>query len=220
MYDQPDVRQAMTALVTKGQDFFRSVVIEALGDQKAAYAQAAIAGVARLDGPLQDDAVLAIGKIGESRSWRPAEVQQPRRRNPRRSRGQRCRLNCAGDGYRPTPAVPTKPRFQRALGAAQPASLAAPARHRFRDARTTAASRDPARARSAPRWARRAAQRVRLLDWIGRVDAAAVAERCAVVHCSRRSREETLLRHVRRFCQPTKFRREGFRRTLIRCSIS
>nr|MBA3949198.1 HEAT repeat domain-containing protein [Acidobacteriota bacterium] len=65
MYDQPNVRQAMTALVTKGQDFFRSVVIEALGDQKAAYAQAAIAGIARLDGPLQDDAVLALGKIGD-----------------------------------------------------------------------------------------------------------------------------------------------------------
>jgi HEAT repeat protein len=85
MYDQPDVTQAMTALVTKGQDFFRSVVIEALGDQKAAYAQAAIAGVARLGGPLQDDAVLAIGKIGD-KTQLPllAEVQRaaPRENQP------------------------------------------------------------------------------------------------------------------------------------------
>lgn len=85
MYDQPDVRRAMTALVTKGQDFFRSVVIEALGDQKAAYAQPAIAGVARLDGPLQDDAVLAIGKIGDKTQLALlAEVQRtaPRENQP------------------------------------------------------------------------------------------------------------------------------------------
>ena len=64
-YDTPDVTKAMTALVLKGQDFFRSIVIEALGDQRATYAVGPIAGVARLDGPLQDDAVLAIGKIGD-----------------------------------------------------------------------------------------------------------------------------------------------------------
>lgn len=85
MYDEPAVRQAMTALVTNGQDFFRSVVIEALGDQKAAYARPAIAGVARLDGPLQDDAVLALGKIGD-RADLPllAEVQRsaPRENQP------------------------------------------------------------------------------------------------------------------------------------------
>jgi HEAT repeat protein len=61
----PKVRSALTRDVTRGQDFFRSTVIEALGDYKAAYATKAIAGVATLEGPLQDDAVLALGKIGD-----------------------------------------------------------------------------------------------------------------------------------------------------------
>ncbi|MBW8862536.1 MAG: HEAT repeat domain-containing protein, partial [Acidobacteria bacterium] len=34
----PRVREVLTGLVMKGQDFFRSAVIEALGDYKAAYA--------------------------------------------------------------------------------------------------------------------------------------------------------------------------------------
>jgi HEAT repeat protein len=54
--------------VTRGQDFFRSVVIEALGDYKAQYALDAITGVAKLDGPLQSDAAIALGKIGDKRS--------------------------------------------------------------------------------------------------------------------------------------------------------
>ena len=62
------VRDVMTALVIKGQDFFRSAVIEALGDHKGAYAAARIAEVAKLDGPLQDDAVVALGKIGDKAS--------------------------------------------------------------------------------------------------------------------------------------------------------
>lgn len=62
------VRETMTGLVMKGQDFFRSVVIEALGDYKAAYALPALTDVAKLDGPLQDDAALALGKIGDKRS--------------------------------------------------------------------------------------------------------------------------------------------------------
>jgi hypothetical protein len=62
------VREAMTRLVMQGQDFFRSAVIEALGDYKAAYALPALTTVAKLDGPLQQDAVLALGKIGDKRS--------------------------------------------------------------------------------------------------------------------------------------------------------
>ncbi len=62
------VREALDGLVMKGQDFFRSGVIEALGDYKGAYALASITKVANLEGPLQDDAVLAIGKIGDKRS--------------------------------------------------------------------------------------------------------------------------------------------------------
>jgi len=49
------VREALNGLVIKGQDYFRSAVIEAIG-------------VAKQDGRLQDDAVLAIGKIGDKKS--------------------------------------------------------------------------------------------------------------------------------------------------------
>jgi HEAT repeat protein len=66
--DDPKVRQTMEGLVMQGQAFFRSVVIEAIGDHKGAYAVKAITEVAKLDGPLQDDAVLALGKIGDKSS--------------------------------------------------------------------------------------------------------------------------------------------------------
>ncbi len=61
-------QQTMIQLVTRGQDFFRSSVIESIGDYKGAYAFAALTGVAKLEGPLQDDAVLALGKIGDKRA--------------------------------------------------------------------------------------------------------------------------------------------------------
>ena len=63
----PKVRQALTDLVMKGHDLFRAAVIEAVGDYKADYALKPVLDVAKLDGPLQDDAVLAIGKIGDKR---------------------------------------------------------------------------------------------------------------------------------------------------------
>ena len=63
----PRVRQALTGLVMRGQDLFRAVVIEALGEYRAAYALPPILDVARLEGPLQDDAILAIGRIGDKR---------------------------------------------------------------------------------------------------------------------------------------------------------
>jgi len=66
--DDPPVRQALLREVGRGQDFFRSAVIEALGDHKAAYAFDALNAVAKLDGPLQDDAALALGKIGDKRA--------------------------------------------------------------------------------------------------------------------------------------------------------
>ncbi len=61
-------RQLLVRDVTRGEDFFRSSVIEALGDYKATYAYDAITAVAKLDGPLQDDAALALGKIGDKRA--------------------------------------------------------------------------------------------------------------------------------------------------------
>ena len=66
--DDPKVRTALTSLVMSGQDLFRGAVIEALGDYRAAYALTPIMTVARLDGPLQEDAVLALGKIGDQRA--------------------------------------------------------------------------------------------------------------------------------------------------------
>lgn len=63
--DDPAVRPVMEGLVMQGQAFFRSVVIEALGDHRAAYALKPLVEVAKTDGPLQDDAALALGKIGD-----------------------------------------------------------------------------------------------------------------------------------------------------------
>jgi HEAT repeat protein len=61
-------RQLLIRDVSRGEDYFRSSVIEALGDYKATYAYEAITAVAKLDGPLQDDAALALGKIGDKRA--------------------------------------------------------------------------------------------------------------------------------------------------------
>jgi hypothetical protein len=64
--------------VGRGFDFFRSAVIEVLGERRAAYAVDAIAAVAALDGPLQDDAVLALGRIGGDRASKVlAAVEKP-----------------------------------------------------------------------------------------------------------------------------------------------
>jgi HEAT repeat protein len=63
--DDPQVRDALLVDVTRGVDFFRSTVIEALGDYKRAYAIPKLIEVAKLDGPLQDDAVTALGKLGD-----------------------------------------------------------------------------------------------------------------------------------------------------------
>ena len=62
------VRAVLVREVGRGQNFFRSAAIEALGDYKALYAYDPIAAVARLDGPLQVDAALALGKIGDKRA--------------------------------------------------------------------------------------------------------------------------------------------------------
>ena len=78
-------RDVLTGLVLKGQDYFRSVVIEALGDHKAAYALTPITSVAKLEGPLQDDAVIALGKIGDKRSLEtlaPLQRTAPRAAQP------------------------------------------------------------------------------------------------------------------------------------------
>ena len=64
----PKVRQLLIAEARRGEDFFRSAVIEALGDYKASYAVDTLMEIAKLQGPLQDDAGLALGKIGDKRA--------------------------------------------------------------------------------------------------------------------------------------------------------
>ncbi len=59
------VRRALLIEAGRGLDFFRSAVIETLGDHRAAYAVKTIIPIIELDGPLQDDAVLALGRIGD-----------------------------------------------------------------------------------------------------------------------------------------------------------
>ena len=66
--DDPNVRKALASLVMRGQDVYRGAVIEALGDYHAAYAIDAITEVSKLDGPLQEDAILSLGKLGDKRA--------------------------------------------------------------------------------------------------------------------------------------------------------
>ena len=64
----PRVRETMLFEVGRGQDFFRSAVIEALGDYRAAYAVEPLISIARLGGPLQVDAIVALGKLKDQRA--------------------------------------------------------------------------------------------------------------------------------------------------------
>ena len=66
--DDPKARDALLVDVMRGVDFFRSTVIEALGDYKRAYALPKLVEIAKLDGPLQDDAVIALGRLGDKQA--------------------------------------------------------------------------------------------------------------------------------------------------------
>jgi HEAT repeat protein len=68
MHKEPGVTAVLIRDTRRGVDFFRSSVIEAIGDYKIAAALPAVIAVAKLDGPLQDDAATAIGKIGDKTS--------------------------------------------------------------------------------------------------------------------------------------------------------
>jgi HEAT repeat protein len=59
----PRVRETLLVEVDRGQDFFRSGVIDALGDYRASYAVQPLIAAARTGGPLQVDAVVALGKL-------------------------------------------------------------------------------------------------------------------------------------------------------------
>jgi len=71
------VQRTLISEVGRGFDFFRGAVIEALGERRAVYAADAIASVAALDGPLQDDAVLALGRIGDTRVSTLSSIEKP-----------------------------------------------------------------------------------------------------------------------------------------------
>jgi hypothetical protein len=62
------VQRALIGEVPRGLDFFRSAVIDALGRHRAVYAIDGIVATSRLEGPLQDDALLALGRIGGARA--------------------------------------------------------------------------------------------------------------------------------------------------------
>jgi hypothetical protein len=79
------VRAALLKDVGRGENHFRSAVIEALGRHKAVWAVPAIAAVAALDGPLQDDAVLALARINDAKGLAVVVDQQgkaPKIRQP------------------------------------------------------------------------------------------------------------------------------------------
>ncbi|HET7695470.1 MAG TPA: HEAT repeat domain-containing protein [Vicinamibacterales bacterium] len=83
--DEPEAQKQLASLVMRGQDLYRSAVIDALGDYRAGYAFAPISEVAKLDGPLQEDAILALGKIGDKRALPVLQALQrtaPRARQP------------------------------------------------------------------------------------------------------------------------------------------
>jgi HEAT repeat protein len=81
--DDPAVKNLLTRFVMQGEDVFRGATIVALGDYRRTYATKAIVEVAKLDGPLQADAVAALGRmkdasaasaLAEIRRSAPAEI--------------------------------------------------------------------------------------------------------------------------------------------------
>ncbi len=76
--DDPKARDALLVDVMRGVDFFRSTVIEALGDYKRAYALPKLVEIAKLDGPLQDDAAIALGRLGDKQALATLAALQQR----------------------------------------------------------------------------------------------------------------------------------------------
>jgi HEAT repeat protein len=65
IHQQPGVTEVLIRDAGRGVDFFRSSVIEAIGDYRIAAAVPRLIEIAKLEGPLQDDAATALGKIGD-----------------------------------------------------------------------------------------------------------------------------------------------------------
>lgn len=70
------VRDTLLQEIGRGQDYFRSAVIEALGDYRAMYAVEPLLQIARLGGLLQIDAVVALGKLRDQRAMETLEALQ------------------------------------------------------------------------------------------------------------------------------------------------
>lgn len=62
--NSPEARDAVRPLILRGEDLFRGTVIAALGEHQADFALTELLEIVRLDGPLQDDAATALGRIG------------------------------------------------------------------------------------------------------------------------------------------------------------
>jgi len=75
--DEPRVRDALGPLVMRGDDWFRGALIEALGDYRQRFALPQVLAVAKLDGPLQDDAITAAGKMGDATAESALAALQP-----------------------------------------------------------------------------------------------------------------------------------------------
>lgn len=79
------VRDVLLGEIGRGQDHFRGAVIEGLGDHGGTFAIGALLEIAAQDGPLQDDAILALGRLGDRRALElMARLQRtaPRSRQP------------------------------------------------------------------------------------------------------------------------------------------
>lgn len=63
---EASVDGALLRDVGRGEDYFRSAAIEALGRARAAFAVPALASVLRGDGPLVADAAVALGRMGSA----------------------------------------------------------------------------------------------------------------------------------------------------------
>ena len=70
------VRDRLLKDIDRGEGYFRGGVIEALGDYRAMYAVDRLIKIASADGPLRDDALLALGKIGDKRALQVVAAAQ------------------------------------------------------------------------------------------------------------------------------------------------
>jgi len=74
--DDAVVQHRLIQDIDRGEEYFRGAVIEALGDHRASYAVEPLIRIMSGEGPLRDDALLALGKIGDRRILVPLSAVQ------------------------------------------------------------------------------------------------------------------------------------------------